>query len=341
MSKKLEPWVYPILALFLFTLPFYLRSQYFITIAIFIFLSCLTSLGLRIIMKVGEVSFGYAAFMGIGAYATALLTTRLHLSFWVTWLIASSITALAAFLLGSLAVRTKGVHFFLVTLAMGESVRLTAMNWNAPLLGGPQGIYGIPSPTPIPLGSLILTFDSREAMYFIALVALVIVVLISWRLDRSRIGRIWDVIGQDDRLAAVIGINVYRHKLVSFTLSSTVAGLGGVVFAHVMTYISPYDFTFFYTMQLLVYIIFGGAATLAGPLVGVSFLMVLSELLRKLGHYELIFYGFVILLVLIFIPEGVVSWIRRLMNRRQPVMVILDSGTGEERPHAHTGDRKY
>jgi branched-chain amino acid transport system permease protein len=339
MSRKLEPLVYTILALFLFTLPLYLKSQYFITIAIFIFLSCFMTLGLRIIMKVGEVSFGYAAFMGIGAYATALFSTRLHLSFWVTWLIASALAAAAAFLLGSLAVRTKGVHFFLVTLAMGETVRLIAMNWNAPLLGGPQGIYGIPSPTPISFGSFTITFDSREAMYFIALVALVMVVLVTWRLDRSRIGRIWDVIGQDDRLAAVIGINVYRHKLISFTLSSAVAGLGGVIFAHVMTYISPYDFTFLYTMQLLVYIIFGGAATFAGPLVGVTFLMILSELLRKLGHYELIFYGFIILLVLIFIPEGVVSWIREILNRRQKI--IIDSGGGEESNHGHSGDRKY
>jgi len=317
MNKKLEPVIYTLLGLFLFTLPLYMKSQYFITIAIFIFLYSFMTLGLRIIMKVGEVSFGYAAFMCIGSYTTALLTTKLHLSFWVTWMIACAITALVAFLLGSLAVRTKGVHFFLVTLAMGETIRLIAMNWNAPLLGGPQGIYGIPSPTPITLGGLTIKFDSRVAMYFIALVVLVMVVLVTWRLDRSRIGRIWDVIGQDDRLAAVIGINVYWHKLVSFVLSSTVAGLGGVVFAHMMTYISPYDFTFFYTMQLLVYIVFGGAATFIGPMVGVTFLMILSELLRKFGHYELILYGFVIILVLRFIPEGVVSWIRGNLIRRQ------------------------
>jgi branched-chain amino acid transport system permease protein len=338
MSKKLELIAYAILTLFLFTLPLYLKSQYFITIAIFIFLSCMMTLGLRIIMKVGEVSFGYAAFMGVGAYATALLSTKLHLSFWVTWPIAGLITALFAFLLGSLAVRTKGVHFFLVTLAMGETIRLIAMNWNAPLLGGPQGIYGIPSPSPITFGSLTVTFDSRAAMYFITLVALVMVGLVSWRLDRSRIGRIWDVIGQDDRLAAVIGINVYWHKLISFVLSSTVAGLGGVVFAHVMTYISPYDFTFLYTMQLLVYMIFGGAATFAGPIVGVSILMILSEFLRKLGHYELIFYGFVILLVLIFLPEGVVSWVRGILIRRR--QVIIESGRGDESNHGYSGDRK-
>ena len=338
MSKKLETLVYVILGLFLFTLPLYIRGQYFITIAIFIFLSSFMSLGLRIIMKVGEVSFGYAAFMCIGSYTTALLTTKLHLSFWVTWLIACAITALFAFLLGSLAVRTKGVHFFLVTLAMGETIRLIAMNWNAPLLGGPQGIYGIPPPTPITFGTLTIKFDSREAIYFIALVALVMVVLLTLRLDRSRIGRIWDVIGQDDRLAAVIGINVYWHKLVSFVLSSTVAGLGGVVFAHMMTYISPYDFTFFYTMQLLVYIIFGGAATFLGPMVGVTILMILSELLRKFGHYEPIFYGFIIILVLRFIPEGVVSWARKILVR--PQQVLIDSGRGEESNHGYSGDPK-
>jgi len=296
------------------------------------------TLGLRIIMKVGEVSFGYAAFMAIGAYTTALLTTKLHLSFWVTWFIACAITALVAFLLGSLAVRTKGVHFFLVTLAMGETIRLIAMNWNAPLLGGPQGIYGIPSPTPITLGAFTIKFDSRVAMYFLALIALIMVVVLILRLDHSRIGRIWDVIGQDDRLAAVIGINVYWHKLVSFVLSSTVAGLGGVVFAHMMTYISPYDFTFFYTMQLLVYIIFGGMITFVGPILGVTILVVLAEALRRFGQYELIFYGFVIILVLRFIPEGVFNWISRILIRRR--QVIVGPSRGEETSHGYSEDSK-
>ena len=316
MSKKFEYHIYAILGIFLFTLPLYLKSQYFITIVIFIFLYSFMTLGLRIIMKGGEVSFGYAAFMAVGAYTTALLTTKLHLSFWITWIIACAVTALFAFALGSLAVRTKGVHFFLVTLAMGETIRLIAMNWNAPLLGGPQGIYGIPSPTPITLGALTVKFDSRVAMYFIALIALIMVVVLTLRLDRSRIGRIWDVIGQDDTLAAVIGINIYWHKLISFVLSSTVAGLGGVIFAHMMTYICPYDFTFFYTMQLLVYIIFGGSITFVGPILGVTTLVVLTEWLRNFGQYELIFYGFVIILVLRFIPEGMFNWMSRYLTHR-------------------------
>ena len=131
---------------------------------------------------------------------------------------------------------------------------------------------------------------------------------------------------------------MYWHKLVSFVLSSTVAGLGGVVFAHMMTYISPYDFTFFYTMQLLLYIIFGGVATVVGPIVGVTILMIFSELLRKFGHYELIFYGFTILVVLIFIPEGVVSWARRILVR--PQQIVVESGRREEEDRGYSGDPK-
>lgn len=145
-------------------------------------------------------------------------------------------------------------------------------------------------------------------MYYIALIGLIVTLLVAMRIDRSLVGRIWDAIGQDDRLAAVIGINVYRQKVVSFILASTVAGLAGVVFAHMMTYISPYDFSFFFGMQLIIYIMFGGAATLAGPVAGVAILVVLTELLRKVGHYEMIFSGFILLLVLRFMPEGIVNF---------------------------------
>jgi branched-chain amino acid transport system permease protein len=295
----------------LFGLPFGVKSQYFMTVAIFIFIYSILSLGLRAMMKVGEVSFAHAAFMGIGAYISALLTMKLQLSFWVAWGLASVATGVFALFLGSLAVRTKGVHFFIVTLAMGETIRLIAMNWNARLLGGPNGIYGIPPPPPIDVGFLTMRFDSRMGMYMIALVALLIVVAIMWRVDKSRIGRIWDVIGQDEKLAAVIGINVYRHKLASFILSSSVAGLGGVLFAHTMTYISPYDFSFFVAVQLLMYVIFGGAEMLAGPMVGAATLVVLAEFLRKAGHYELIFYGLILIIVLRFIPEGVVGYLSK------------------------------
>jgi len=105
-----------------------------------------------------------------------------------------------------------------------------------------------------------------------------------------------------------------------------------------MTYISPYDFTFFYTMQLLVYIIFGGTVTFIGPIVGVTILTILSELLRKFGHYELIFYGFVIILVLRFIPEGVFSWIRRILVRRQQMTIV--PGKVEESRHVYSENSK-
>jgi len=313
MNKKQKPFFSIISILLLITLPLYIKSQYFITIAIFIFIYSILALGLRVMMKVGEVSFAHAAFMGVGAYASALLTMKLHLSFWMAWPIACAATAFLAFFLGSLAVRTKGVHFFIVTLAMGETIRLLAMNWNAPLLGGPNGIYGIPPPAPIGFGALKIAFDSRVGMYFIALVASIIVVLVAMRLDRSRLGRIWDVIGQDERLASVIGINVYRQRLGSFILSSTIAGLGGVIFAHIMTSISPYDFTFFFAVQVLIYVICGGSETLIGPIIGVTTLVISSEVLRKLGHYELLFYGFLLILVLRFIPNGVVSVVKRML----------------------------
>jgi branched-chain amino acid transport system permease protein len=315
MNKKQKVLVYSFMGLLLVTFPLYIKNQYFITIANFILIYSVLTLGLRMIMKVGEVSFAHASFMGVGAYASALLTMRLQLSFWLAGPIACAITAILAFLLGSLAIRTKGVHFFLVTLAMGETIRLITMNWNAQLLGGPSGIYGIPPPAPVTFGPLMIEFNSKEAFYFIALFILAVVVFIALRLDHSRVGRIWDVIGQDEKLAEVIGINVYSHKLASFVLSSTIAGLAGVVFAHMMAYVSPYDFTFFFAVQLLIYVMFGGVATLVGPIIGVTILMIISELLRKVGHYELIFYGFIFILVLRFFPEGIINFVRRLLIR--------------------------
>jgi branched-chain amino acid transport system permease protein len=197
---------------------------------------------------------------------------------------------------------------------MGETIRLLIMNWNAPLLGGPNGIYGIPAPDPVIMGSIVIPLDSRAGYYLIALIALTAVVFLSVLIDRCRVGRIWDAIGMDDMLAGVIGVNVYRHKLASFVISSTIAGLAGVVFAHMMTYISPYDFTFFFAVQVLVYVIFGGAITLVGPIVGVTVLVVMSEILREVGHYELILYGFIVILVLRFFPGGALALIKRVLR---------------------------
>src|SRR5262245_40543866 len=271
------------------------------------------TMSFRLQVSTGQINMAHISFMGIGAYASALLVTRIGLSFWATLWIGALVAALLAVPIGSVALRVSGPYYFLITFAFSEVVRLFFNNFFENLFGGPSGLVGIPKP-----GRLLgLTFDSKLSLYWLMAVICVAVVLALVRLDASRFGLTAGAIRQADLVAETLGVDVFRSKLTAFVLGSFVAGLAGVFFAHYRQVLHSSDFGL-EPVLLVVFTVIGGTGSVGGGVVGAIVMMIASELLRELHHYEILVFGAVLILTMLFAPEGLVALpggARRLRQR--------------------------
>ena len=255
----------------------------------------------------------HLSFMGIGAYTSALLVTRMGLSFWATLWIGALVAAVLAVPIGSVALRVSGPYYFLITFAFSEVVRLFFNNFFEGLFGGPSGLVGIPKPGRV-LG---LSFDSKLALYGLMAVLCVVVVIALVRLDYSRFGLTAGAIRQADLVAETLGVNVFRYKLSAFVLGSFVAGLAGVFFAHFRQVLHSSDFGLEPMVLLVVFTVIGGTGSVWGPVIGTILMTIASELLRELHHYEILVFGTVLILTMLFAPEGLVALPGAARRRRE------------------------
>jgi branched-chain amino acid transport system permease protein len=225
------------------------------------------------------------------------------LSFWATLWIGALMAALLAVPIGSVALRVSGPYYFLITFAFSEVVRLFFNNFFEGLFGGPSGLVGIPKP-----GRLFgLIFDGKLALYWLMAVICVVVVVALVRLDYSRFGLTADAIRQADLVVETLGVNVFRFKLTTFVLGSFVAGLAGVFFVHYRQVLHSSDFGLEPMVLLVVFTVIGGTGSVWGPVVGTILMTIASELLRELHHYEILVFGAVLILTMLFAPEGLVA----------------------------------
>jgi branched-chain amino acid transport system permease protein len=295
-------------------LPLLTRDSYYLDVATTILMNLTLTMSFRLQVSTGQINMAHISFMGIGAYASALLVTRVGLSFWATLWIGALVAALLAVPIGSVALRVSGPYYFLITFAFSEVVRLFFNNFFEGLFGGPSGLVGIPKP-----GRLLgLTFDSKLALYWLMAVISVVVVLALVRLDYSRFGLTAGAIRQADLVAETLGVNVFRYKLTTFVLGSFVAGLAGVFFAHYRQVLHSSDFGLEPMVLLVVFAVIGGTGSVWGPVVGTIVMTLASELLRELHHYEILVFGAVLILTMLFAPEGLVALpgaVRRFLRR--------------------------
>lgn len=264
---------------------------------------------------VGEISMGHAAFFGIGAYTSALLAMKGGVPFWLSLPISALVTMAFGFLIGLVSLRLRGPYFAICTLGFGEIIRLIFVNWRE-LSGGPDGITGIPAPNPIPLplgGAL--TFDSKEANYYLIYGLVLLTVLVMYRLIHSRTGKAFMALREDSLYAECIGINVMQYKRLAFMVSTFFAGIGGCLYAHYEHFISPYSFTIGQSFDLVIMVIVGGMGTIAGPIIGAILLTLLPELLHAIKDYRMVFYGLILMLVIIYFPHGLVGVWQGVRNR--------------------------
>jgi len=274
----------------------FLRT-YSTTIAV-IGVSALLALSVWLTLYAGQLTLGNAAFMGVGAYVSALLGRHLDTPFPLALFIGAVSAAVLALPLGAIVFRLRGVYLAIATLAFGEIVRVILLA--TPITGKGQGLNGIPPKT---------------ELWHIYL-SLAIVAYVLWRVQGSTLGRAWAAIREDEIASASQGIAVGRHKLAAFVIGALIAGWAGGLSAHVTFSIDPSDFGFTKAVQVLVFAVVGGIPNVLGPILGAGLFTALPELLRPLKDYRDIFQGAILLLVIIYLPRGLVTFVEVRRTRR-------------------------
>jgi branched-chain amino acid transport system permease protein len=248
----------------------------------------LLALSIWLTLACGMLALANAAFMGIGAYTASILTLNYGVPFPVAIAAGMVAPALVAFLIGKPTLRLSGVYLAMATLAFGEVVRITILNVES-LTGGALGLNGIPQST---------------QWWHVAL-ALVLTILVLWRIRRSKVGRAFEAIKEDETAAGLMGIDVAGHKMLAFVLGGAIAGLAGTLNAHLTFFIGPAEYGFNRAVDILTMAILGGIGSLTGPVLGGTILTLLPETLRGLGAFRLVVNGFILVLIVLFLPKGI------------------------------------
>ena len=277
-------------------------------VLIYMVLYVVVAQSFRLITLTGDWSLGHVVTMGVGAYASALLTKKLAFSFWLAMPSAGLVAALFAFVLSFPLFRLKGFYFLIGSFAAGEAIRLCWYKFRDPF-GGPTGILRIRAPE-LDLGSLgAIDFSDAIAFYFFALAFTVLCLWLMWRVERSRIGLTLNAIHWRDVLAESVGVNVRRYKTLAFVVASFFAGSAGSMFVHYLSSANPNQFGLAVMLYLLVWVIVGGTRTFAGPIIGTVLLTIIDERLRVAGvdQYRPAIYGVILILTIRFLPQGLES----------------------------------
>jgi branched-chain amino acid transport system permease protein len=287
-------------------LPIAVDSRYVLFVCDLAMIYAIVALGLNLLMGYGgQISVGHAAFFGIGAYTSAILSVDLGWSFWAALPAALVLSAAFGLLLGLPTLRVRGHYLILATLGFGEIVRLVLQNWQQ-LTKGPTGIVGIP-----PVRFFGIALQNERQFYYLALAFLAMAVVVTARLVRTRMGRELISVRDNELAAELMGVDTVRVKLFAFSTSAAFAGVAGSLYAHMSGSISPDVFTFELSVALLIMVMLGGPASVFGPVLGAVVLTALPELLRDLKDFYLVFYGVGILLLAIFLPHGLAGLFRR------------------------------
>lgn len=261
------------------------------------------SLGVWLTFSIGRVNIAQGAFALIGGYTTGLLTAVLGLSFWIALPVSGLVAALVGILIGWPLLRLRGIYFAMVTLSLTEAVRLAFLN--AGIFGGAGGVLNIPTPTGI---------HTPLAFYFFAATVLFAGFIAIWRLNVSRLGWVFRSMRQNEELASSIGIDVARFRVLAFAICCFMGGIAGGCFASLQQNIYPQTYTVSDSINFMLYCFLGGLEFVLGPIVGTFGLLIAFELLRSIQQYQALVYGILMIAVMLFLPNGLLS-LRGLLSR--------------------------
>jgi branched-chain amino acid transport system permease protein len=310
-------------------LPFLVGSDRWVTLLTVVVIYVILASGLNIVVGfTGLLDLGYVAFYAIGAYYTAIIFNQvlkakfgvdINEYWWLTWInfvVGGLLAAGAGVLIGYPTLRVRGDYLAIMTLGFGEIIRIVANNWVG-LTRGPSGIPGIPKPE-----FAGFQFTSQRSLYFLGLGLAVLSLWIISRIVRSRIGRAWTAIREDEVAAEAMGIHTSRYKLLSYATGAFFAGVMGVFFGHYLNYISPSSFMLMESFIILSLVVLGGMGSLAGPILGATIWMGLQEWLRDFAFVQThpetrgIAMGLVLILLMVFRPQGLLGSRRVALEMR-------------------------
>ncbi len=300
-----------VILLLLGALPLLTRSPYHLTVAGLALVFAIVAQGANLIMGVaGQASFAHSVFFGVGAYTTALLSTRYGVPLWLTLPASLALTWAVGFGLAYPALRVRGFYLALVTLAVSEIFTVGVAQLPG-LLGGAEGITSIP---PFVLGDW--SAPDRLTKYYVVWVGAIVAHVSLGRLLGAHFGRVARSLRDSEVGATAVGINLTRAKTSVFAVSAAYMGFAGFLYAHFMQYVSPAGFGLDTTILVVSMIVVGGMGDTTGALVGALFLSLLPQWLRSYTGLEPLIYGGLLVLILVLLPEGVVPALRHVRLRR-------------------------
>lgn len=316
------------------TAPLYAGS-YWLSILILIGLYATVATGLSLLMGYGgQVSLSQAAFYGIGAYSSGVLSAKYQLSPWLGILVGLLLSGLVAYLVGIPTLRLTGQYLALATMGFGVIVFIFMQELTT-LTGGPSGLTGIPA---LSIGGF--SFNGHDRMYYLVLACLLLVLFIASNLASSKVGRALLALHGSEVAAGAMGVNAPRLKLQMFVLSALFASVAGSLYAHWVLFISPSLFEVLVSVDFVVMAVIGGLGSVWGGLLGAAAFVMLTQLLRAYvplfvsgasGEIELFFFGVILMLMVLFMPGGIASVPSRLTRRADtgaaPVPASVLAGT--------------
>ena len=300
---------FAVVGLVIAAIPYAINERFVYHIAIVVCFAAIGACSLHLIIRTGHVSLCHSAFVGIGAYVSAVVVVTLGLPFLAGLLAGTLASAVLALLIGPVILRLTGKYFVLITFLLGEILRMVFMDWQS-VTGGANGFSDIPPPAPV--------FADPKMFYLLALAATVFSIGVCARILSSEIGRFVNAIRESEQLAECVGVPVIRTKILMFVIACGFAGFSGSLLAHYARYISPPNFGPIESLNLVIMNVIGGMNTLIGPLIGAFFLVLVPELLRGYVQLQHVIFGIVLIVVMAFMPGGMASLkeVYALMTRR-------------------------
>jgi branched-chain amino acid transport system permease protein len=298
-------------SLVLLLTPLAIRNPYNLGILNLIGIYVIVVLGLNLFTGyAGQISLGHAAFFGLGAYGSAILTATYHFPPWPALVLTAIALAGVALVIGVPALRLTGHYLAMATLGFNYVVDSIFVQWDA-VTGGPSGLSGVP-----PLSVLGIKVDSDLKFYFLVWTFAVVALTLCLNLVRSGLGRGLAALAQDEVAASCLGVDVRRDKIRVFVLSAVFASVAGSLYAHYFGYVNPDAFSIFKSLDLVIMVVVGGMGSIWGTLFGVSLITTLPHFLGFLESYMDIIHGLILVVILLFLPQGFVSGLVELLRIR-------------------------
>lgn len=297
------------LALLIFVFPLLVSDNYILTIGIFTGINALVALGLTILMGyAGQISLGQAGFYGIGAYVSAILSLNMGIPVILSMAVAVLIASLAAVILAIPSLRLKGHYLAVATLGFGEIIHIILHEWGP---GGPSGFGDIPK-----FNIFGYTFETVPEYFYLIWGALLLTMVFSINLINSMTGKALRAIHASETASLTLGLNLTTLKIKVFIISAVYASLAGALYAHFVTFLSPSTFSLFYSVLVLMMVVIGGISNIWGGIVGAIIITLLPETLRAFKEFDILIYGLILTLALLFMRKGIVPLVVDALKKR-------------------------